>query len=173
MKLTQERIKYLFNYSKETGIFTRRVTTSSNAKKGFDAGSPNKSGYRHIRIDGKLYLSHRLAWLYETGEFPDFEIDHINHIKDDNRIVNLRSATRSDNNKNNGIRSTNSSGYTGVCFRKSAKKWIAHIRVDSKRIHLGYHSSIDLAIEARKNAESKYLFHENHGIKIKNNEVTE
>ena len=76
--LTQDRLKELFNYDSATGVFTRIKTTSSRAMKGFIAGSVSSHGYLRIRIDGRVYFAHRLAWLYEFGEFPLGIMDHIN-----------------------------------------------------------------------------------------------
>jgi hypothetical protein len=98
--LTQDTLKELFHYDPEEGIFTRKLSTSSNARVGDIAGSKNSDGYIQIMINKNLYYAHRLAWLYFYGKLPIYIMDHINGIKDDNRIVNLREVTRQDNNQN-------------------------------------------------------------------------
>ena len=89
------------------------------------------------------------------------EIDHINGDRYDNRIINLKEATTSENNRNRRITDRNTSGYVGVV--KQGDKWYAYIKVDGKKIHLGTYNTKDEAIQARKQAEKKYGFHENHG----------
>lgn len=98
--LTQERLKYLFNYNAETGIFTRLITTSSNAKAGTSIHKVMPTGYLRVMINGESYYLHRLAWFYIHGIWPKPFIDHINHDRADNRIINLREATPLVNNRN-------------------------------------------------------------------------
>jgi hypothetical protein len=95
--LTQQILKERLSYDPQTGKFLWIKPTVSNIKAGATAGGVNKGhGYHVIRLYGKLYLAHRLAWFYMTGEWP-IELDHINRIKHDNRWDNLRKATRSQN----------------------------------------------------------------------------
>jgi hypothetical protein len=96
-ELTQERLKELLHYDPETGIFTNLTQRGGHAKKGAVAGTKNSIGYVCIRIDYDQYRAHRLAWLYVYGEFPEKFIDHMNEIRDDNRIINLRLATHQEN----------------------------------------------------------------------------
>ncbi len=93
------------------------------------------------------------------------EIDHINHDPSDNRLANLRKVKRLDNMRNQSMRSTNPSGVTGVRFNKECHKWQATIMVLGKEIHLGLFEGFNRAVHARKAAEVKYGFHENHGKK--------
>ena len=85
--LTAERLREVLDYDPDTGVFTRKVRTASSVKVGDVAGSLNGKGYIRIRVDGRLYFAHRLAWLYVHGEWPVDQVDHINGIKNDNRIV--------------------------------------------------------------------------------------
>ena len=105
-------------------------------------------------------MAHRLAWLYVYGCWPD-EIDHINQIRDDNRIANLRSVDRTTNCQN-ASRQKSESGVTGLVKRYTGK-WEARIQVNKKYIYLGIFSTKSEAIAARKAANVKYGFHENHG----------
>lgn len=160
--LTQERLKELFSYDPGSGDFTRIMVTN-RWKKGSKAGGLGGRGYISIEISGKTYKAHRLAWLYMTGNWPD-EIDHINHNKADNRIINLRSATRSENCKNRTINKNNKCGVMGVDWRESANKWRSRINVNGKDVFLGYFDKMSDAVIARKEAEKKYRFHVNHGL---------
>jgi len=138
--LTQSRLKELLHYDEETGIFTRK-TKIGRYKLGSISGAKHNKGYVQIMIDGENYLAHRLAWFYVYGEFPKNQIDHINRIKTDNRIENLRQATSSQNGANKNKQINNSTGYTGVTFDKNRSKWMARIWVNNKVIHLGRFSS--------------------------------
>jgi len=163
-KPTQAEIKALLNYDPDTGVFTRIASTSSKAMAGSIAGTFNKTlMYRFIMIDYKLYREHRLAWLYMTGEWPDGEIDHINHIRNDNRWDNLRCVTAKENRKNQSIRSDNTSGVTGVYWHKRRGKWRSIITVDGNQIHLGWYKDKSDAVAARKLSEVEHGFHPNHG----------
>lgn len=153
--LTQERLKELFSYDKDTGIFTFLAGTT-HSKPGKIAGCSTPRGYRYISADNKLYLSHRLAYLYMKGAMPSNLIDHINGVKDDNRWVNLRPCTHLGNNQNAGIPKRNSSGFKGVYFNKEVKKWHAQISVNRKRISLGFFEVVEDAGNAYKEAANKY-----------------
>lgn len=159
-RLTQKRLKELLRYDAETGIFTRLVA-AGNAKAGDIAGNLTSYGYIQIMIDCRSYLSHRLAFLYMTGEFPSDECDHTNHIRNDNRWENIREADRTMNMKNVSMASNNTSGYNGVVWYRG--RWYARIYVDSKNIYLGCFIDISDAVAARKAANIKYGYHENHG----------
>jgi len=160
--LTQKELMKDLSYDCDTGIFIRKISRS-NVNIGDIAGGTEKNGYRVIRLKGKKYKAHRLAWLYIYGKFPDDQIDHINHIRNDNRISNLRSVTRSENLKNQSMFKNNTSGFSGVKWDKRDKVWKSQIGVNGKRIHLGEFTDKQDAIKARKEANIKYGFHENHG----------
>lgn len=144
--LPVEKLRQLVHYCPDTGVFTRLVTTSPNAKKGDRCGNePIQNGYCLIRIAGTQYKAHRVAWAYMTGEWPSGVIDHINGIKHDNRFTNLRDTSKSINRQNQRtVRSDNlSSGVTGVSWCRHHNKWKAYIRVDGKLRHLKYCDSVD------------------------------
>lgn len=99
--LTQARVREVFSYNKDTGVFTWKTSTTRSVKIGDVAGCINTGdGYRQIAVDGKTYKAHRLVWLYIFGKFPDKYIDHISGISDDNRLCNLRDVTHQENQKN-------------------------------------------------------------------------
>jgi hypothetical protein len=164
MSLDQARLKDLLHYDPLTGVFIWKVRIG-NQIKGAIAGSTDSHGHRQISIDGRKQMAHRLAWLYVYGELPTDDIDHINHVKSDNWIKNLRAVTRTVNAQNASLRKNNSSGFTGIRQRKSGK-WIARIYVNCQHIFLGTFDTGNEAIVARQAANNKYGFHENHGKQL-------
>ena len=162
--ITQEKLKEYFTYDKDTGLFTRKLVRSNRVDMDEPVGY-NCAGYLQVAIKTdktRKYLLHRLAWLYVHGEFPK-QIDHINHDRMDNRLVNLRAVTNSTNSKNRSVQSLNTSGITGVSYDKSRGRWLAQIKVDYKKIFLGRFKNKEDAVKARMEANEKYGFHENHG----------
>ena len=150
------------NYNPETGIFTR-ITSTCNVKSGDIAGSNSGLGYIRITIDYSRYFAHRLAFLYIDGHFPVDQVDHINGVTGDNRWANLRHVTHQENQKNRAKNKNNTSDVTGVHWYKRIDKWQAKININGKKKHIGYYSDKQDAINARKKAEIKYNYHENHG----------
>ena len=157
----------MLHYDPDTGVFTRLVTVSDNARNGDIAGfkQGNNCGktYLAVTLKRKLYLLHRLAWLYVHGIFPVDQIDHINGNGTDNRICNLRVVTSRLNKMNMRQRHDNTSGVTGVYWAKREGKWNPKIHVNYKGLSLGYFDNLFDAVCVRKNAEIKYGFHANHG----------
>lgn len=149
--LTQEQVMAALNYDPATGIFRRRAA-SGGASAGSVAGTFDGRGYRQIRVAGKKYLAHKLAWIYVYGEWPSKHLDHVNRIKDDNRISNLREVTRSQNGQNRGIQKNNTSCYRGVCWDTGIMRWRARIGLNGKRTFLGYFDTAEAAYEAYKAA---------------------
>jgi len=152
-----EDLKALVSYSSDTGEFLWIVDAGryGRIKAGTIAGSKNKAhGYYAINIRGVLYPAHRLAWLYQYGEWPKGQIDHINGIRSDNRIANLRQATLQENMQNKKVYSSNTSGYPGVTWHARVKMWQARIGVDGERVHLGYWDDPKLAAEAYEKAKA-------------------
>lgn len=129
--LTQARLKEFLSYDPETGVFTNVKSGKGRKPVGAVAGSPHKHGYLSSMIDGKNYLHHRLAWFYVHGYFPPSDTDHINGVRNDNRLCNLRPAERFENCQNVEAR--------GVWFE--AGKWRAEVTVRQRRHYLGRHAS--------------------------------
>ena len=159
--ITQSRLKKVLHYCPDTGVFTW-IERKIGRRMSVPAGSKSAGGYLRIMINGLSYYSHRLAWFYVNGVWPE-EIDHINHSRADNRICNLRAITRNENVKNASLRRDNPSGYTGIRWINSTEKWQAYIGLNRKFKSLGHYVSMTDAITARKAAEIKYGFHGNHG----------
>jgi hypothetical protein len=162
----------LLAYDADTGMLTwkKRCIDPSKSERsqkawndrytGKQAGC-NDRGYLVTKIFNKKHLAHRLAWAMHYGVWPTQMIDHISGDRADNRIVNLRQTTQSENNRNQRIRADNTSGYVGV-YKRGAK-WYARISVDNKKLHLGLYDTVEQAVQARKQAEIDYGYHENHG----------
>lgn len=151
-RLTQAYLKSIINYDPETGEI-KWLEFKKNRHENLLATSASSRGYNNIAIDGKLYRASRIAWLYMEGYFPEYEVDHINRDRGDDRWYNLRHATRACNSSNRMLSKNNKSGVAGVSFEKATSKWKAHISHNNKRKTIGrYHSMID-AVLARYNAE--------------------
>jgi hypothetical protein len=146
--LTQSQLKQLISYDPETGIFTRLKALSRRSKIGDVVGSLSGRGYLYISINFKSYPSHRLAWLYMHGEFPPNHVDHINGLTQDNRIINLRLATRSQNKMNSRIYSSNTSGFKGVSFDSERNLWSASAKVNGKAKKIGRFKTPEQASDA-------------------------
>ena len=136
--LTQAELKRLLHYDPETGVFTWRVRASDKVRIGQIAGCTHGKGYRLIRVLGRLYLAHRLVWLYMRGETPPKGVDHINGVRDDNRMANLRRATHAENNQNQRKpQPRNRSGFLGVCPHSRCNRWVAQISLGNKTRYIG------------------------------------
>jgi hypothetical protein len=136
------------SYNPETGLFKWRIDVNNKVHAGDIAGVKRGNGYIHIGFGYRLYSAHRLAWEYAHGEIPEgMQIDHINGIRDDNRIENLRLATPTVNRQNlRKALSNSSSGFLGVS--PSRGKWRSRIKVSGKFIHLGVYNTPEEAHEA-------------------------
>ena len=144
--ISADRLRSILTYDAESGVFCWRFRTSPAAAAGSIAGSLF-GGYRRIRIAGRAYGAHRLAWLYVHGVWPVGEIDHINGVRDDNRICNLRVVTPQENKHNrHGVHAGNSSGFLGV--HRNRDRWRATICVDGRNVHLGVFDDPAEAAEA-------------------------
>jgi len=141
--LTQSQLKELLSYDAGTGVFRwLKVPPRSCLTVGCVAGGKEAGGGWRIKIDGKTYKAHRLAWLYEFGKFPSAFIDHINGFRTDNSLVNLREATNQQNQQNiKKAAKSSTHGVLGATWNCEMEKWCARIKSETKRIHLGYFDS--------------------------------
>ena len=145
--LTQARAKELLDYDPETGNLIWRWNIGTHKTAGKVAGCLRANGYKEISVNRKRYNAHRIVWLWHYGVFPANGLDHINGDKSDNRIENLREATKIQNAQNRRTaRSDNKSGYLGVGV--SRDKWTAQIYLSGKRLHIGCFDTPEAAHEA-------------------------
>lgn len=152
-------IEHLFYYV-DGNLFWKNPS-SLRVKNGTLAGYLDKKGYQIVCISGKNYRVHRLIWILHNGDISEnLQIDHINGIKNDNRIENLRLSTNSQNACNVGKKINNTSGVKNVCWNKEIEKWAAYITVNGKTKHLGYfidkNNAIDVATKSRKLYHGEY-----------------
>lgn len=149
-------------YNETKGEFTWIKRPNKNIHLHTRAGTKNSAGYRVISLFGKRYPEHRLAWFFVHGEMPKHEIDHINQIRDDNRISNLRQVTRSENQRNK-TRKDSRVDEIGIWWCRRRKRYIAEISLNGKKVYQKSFTDIDEAISARKAKALELGFHENHG----------
>lgn len=143
--INQDELRALLTYDTQTGLFTW-IARSGTAKAGAVCTALDGGGYIQIRINRRAYKAHRLAWLYVHGRWPDKFIDHINCVRTDNRLSNLREvdALLNQQNQQRSQRASRS-GLLGVSWHKPTGKWRARISVNKTAVHLG---SFDSAEEA-------------------------
>lgn len=153
--LTQAQLKQYLDYDPETGLFTWKCK-KQGVKTGEIAGNINTDGYVRIVINYKPYAAHRLAWLYMYNKWPCNQLDHINRIKKDNRLVNLREVTAIQNSWNTGSKTNNISGYIGVHWDITRKKYLARIRINKKLKYLGIFNCPKEAHKAYITAKAKF-----------------
>lgn len=124
-------------------------------KVGQPAGFRLQHGYIGMSIDGVHYKAHRLAWLHFYGEWPAYEIDHINQNTSDNRICNLRVVSRAENeaNKHKAQSNNKSSGIRGVTWDNQRNKWRVRLMKDGKMVHVSFHKDINAASDAYRKAK--------------------
>lgn len=169
-----EYLRQCLSYDPDTGILTWLHRPASH----FDtphkhriflarwAGKPAGSlvqGYLDVGLQGRRYKAHRIAWLLYYGEDPLLAIDHINRIKSDNRIINLRTASASDNGHNQSLSARNTSGICGVSWSEKSGKWYAQVGHQGRTIPLGLYLDITDAILARLRANETLGFTPGHG----------
>lgn len=179
---TPEQLRQLLDYNPETGklfwkarpveMFAKRgkqsretgATAWNNRWAGKEAFTANGTyGYKVGAVNFVNTSAHRVIWALHFGEWPKEQIDHINGVKDDNRIVNLREVNDAENRKNMKLRADNESGVCGVAWSPPSQKWRVQIRANGIRHHIGLYSDFSEAVAARKAAEAKMGFHVNHG----------
>lgn len=151
-----ERVRELFGYDPETGIFIYRIARS-NRHAGSQAGARRRDGYTTLSIDGTRYYAHRIAWLYVTGHWPKNDIDHADGDRTNNRWSNLRDATRSQNIANTSRRSTNRSGIKGVFLNAQTRRWYSQITVNGLVHHLGHFDTREQAANAYRVAATHHF----------------
>jgi hypothetical protein len=154
--LSHDRLLELLAYDAATGLLTWRVQRGYKAKVGSIAGHIRPNGYWNVSIDEVGYKAHRVAWFYVHKKWPEADLDHINGVRIDNRIENLREATRGLNHANRRMQANNQVGFKGVHTHANGR-FCAQIRKDGKRFHIGLFDTPELA-NAAYAAKAKELF---------------
>ena len=153
----------VFEYN--AGKLYWKVSVARCVKAGAEAGSLNSGGYLQFMYQRKTYKVHRIIWCMVHGSIPEgMQIDHINGVRDDNRIDNLRLVTRVVNNRNRKQGSNNTSGVNGVSWAKRDGKWLAHITLNGMTKYLGYFATLEEAKAARLSAQAGHGFTNRHGV---------
>ena len=155
--LDQSGLREILDYDAASGLLYWRVRfPRSKNQIGDIAGCVATDGYIVVGLNGRYYKGHRLAWLHVYGEWPDRTLDHINGNRSDNRISNLRLATKSENCRNAKISIKNKSGFKGVHWNKATKKWRATCKVGDRPTYLGSFATAEEAAIAYKEFASKH-----------------
>jgi len=152
--ITADELRECMRYEPDTGRFYWRKYCGPRALPGNEAGSLNPTGYIKITIRGIQYPRSKLAWLYTYSKWPTPFIDHINRERSDDRIINLRQATRGQNNRNTKMRSNNTTGVKGVIVNRG--KFMVRINIRGKSIYIGRYDDLDDASQAYQIAATKY-----------------
>ena len=153
--ITQKELKEILEYNENTGKFFWKIKPMYNVNIGDKAGN-NHNGYTRLTINGKKYLTHRLAWLYVYGEFPKGDLDHIDNDRGNCRINNLRIANKSTNGFNRKKQANNTSGIKGVIWSKASNKWMVKIGVNKKKLYFGVWNDLEFAELVAQEARAKY-----------------
>ena len=151
-RITQGLLKDYLEYRDGHLWWVRKSSKYSNVRIGSSFGRLDAQGYRTGRVFNKEYKEHRLIWLYHYGEWPKDQLDHINGVRDDNKIENLRECSPLENSKNRLADKNSTSKYKGVSWRKSKNRWITYICSGGENIYLG---SFANEIEAAKAYDKK------------------
>lgn len=161
--LSQEYLQSLFDY-RDGNLYWKKLIKQNQVKVGDIAGTKHPNGYVYIHIKNKNYVAHRLIFMLHHGYLPEF-IDHINGIRSDNRIENLRPVTKSQNSLNAKLSKSNTSGVKGVCWDSDTKKWLVQVTINKKQKKIGRYDDLELAelvaIEARDKYHKEFANHGN------------
>jgi hypothetical protein len=153
--LTAEFVRQIFNYDPETGILTWKEALNWRIVIGSTAGSIKKGGRIQVKVNGRMYQVHRIIWLYVTGEWPNYEIDHKDLNPGNNIWTNLRPATTQQNCYNRPMFKNNTSGFKGVRYKKSTGKWEARIKHMYKDVQIGTFNTVEEAVQAYEEASKR------------------
>lgn len=157
--ITQETLMRHLHYDPSSGVFIRKIALCNRVKVGDIAGRTDFDGYSAIRVCGRLYKAHRLAWLYIYGETP-VVVDHINGVKSDNRISNLRSCTSKQNAENQRLRSNNRTGHRGVYWSSNEQRYKAQVGHGRSLHFLGTFVNLTDALNAVRKFRDAHYTHD-------------
>lgn len=137
--LDSTRLREVLYYCPQAGVFTWRLSRQK-VKAGSVAGTTNSRGYCRITVLGQAYAAHRLAWLYVHGAWPTDQIDHINGVRNDNRIENLRDVSAAANSQNQR-QPQGDNPFLGVSLVRNKNRWIARLRLDGEQRYIGCYAT--------------------------------
>lgn len=162
---TWAELDALLKYDPLTGKLTWKTNKHSKSiVPNMEAGCINKtSGYRTITIFGLSYAAHHVAWFLYHKVWSDKQLDHINQVRSDNRIVNLREVTVAENARNRSRKLNTTTGEHGIWYDQRRYKYVAEITMDGKRVYQKRFDDIDVAVAAREAKLKELGFHDNHG----------
>jgi hypothetical protein len=160
-RVSAEYVRQILDYNPDKGVLVWRCRPDRDKKwnsrcAGKEAGEFSPSKYRRLTIDGKTFSYHHIVWLHQTGEWPIRELDHIDRDKMNNRIENLRLATRSEQMRNTVVRKDNKTGLKGVCWDKKSQRWFVSINVEKETKYRGYFNCPELAHLVYSELAGKY-----------------
>jgi hypothetical protein len=154
-----DEIKKELWYEKQTGVFRARFA-NAKSKAWRIVGRKESKGYLQVKINNRMYMAHRLAWMYETGQDPtllNMQIDHIDRDKTNNAFANLRLVTNKQNSENRNVNSRSKTGIRGVYMEKD--RFVAEMCNNYKKIKLGRFTTLDLAKAAVEKARRDLFTH--------------
>lgn len=188
MPIYEQAIKDRLHYDPATGILTWRdprpedfrseahMRTWRTRFAGQKAGKLRPDGYISVRItvDGvtTCFLAHRIAWFVAHGRWPEGQIDHVNGVRTDNRIENLRDVSPLENRRNMRCYARSQTGVAGVTWSAHAKRWMARINTDGRQKNLGYFLRFEDAVTARERAAADNGYRKEHGKRHRPSEIT-
>ncbi|MNF85954.1 AP2 domain protein [compost metagenome] len=161
--ITTQRLRELLEY-RDGKLFWKICRKGRSA--GSEVGSLTHHGYLRAVVDGERHMVHRIVWALHHGKWPEGIVDHIDGVRLNNRIENLRSVDHQQNMRNQKLPATNTSGFIGVFWNCRRNRWVAQIKVDGKYKHVGYFDTAQAADTARKAAAGAFGYHENHGRSV-------
>jgi hypothetical protein len=150
-------VKHYLDYNADIGVLIWKRARSNRAPAGSKAGCLNTTGYLVAQIDGQLMYCHHLAWVLHYNEWPSKEVDHVNGVRNDNRIVNLRLASSNQNKFNMRLNVRNTSGVKGVSWDDVRKKWAVSVKAGTKRYRRRF---VDLELAEFVAQEVRLKLHE-------------
>lgn len=153
--LTAALVRELFNYDPDTGDLTWAAPRSRRVKVGDVVGARSKTAYVQVGVGRKVYVAHRVIWLWVHGELPQQHIDHRDGNTRNNRLANLRLADKSENAQNMALKKSNTSGFLGVSLCRHTNRWRAYITINRKTHKLGRFSTPEAAHQAYLAAKAK------------------
>ncbi|MBV4829283.1 HNH endonuclease [Escherichia coli] len=157
---------HYFVYDENSGNLIWKVKPCDNVMIGDVAGYMERDGYIRVRLHKRGYPAHCIIWEMRNGQIPEgYQIDHIDHVRSNNRLSNLRLVTHKENQRNQKLHKRNTSGFSGIYWEKAMNKWRVRIMGNNgERLTIGYFESKDDAVVARNKAYADLGYCENHGV---------